>query len=285
MSYFENQINGFKANLTSASGKISSKRTVTASAQPSPSPASSQVQTSSKQDLKRKRPEPSNVVFSQPADTGTGHETGTKIRYALDYLQDKDTPQTLEQLLLYLSLQYQPEEYKQMIFRILTNHEKVNYDRKYGTFSFRPLHNIKSAEQLLGFLQTQRTAQGLRVRELREGWRGAEDAIDRFEGEGKLLVIRNKKDNHPTMVWPNDPTLAFSIDNEFQQIWHKIKLPEAGVLADELEKVGLMPANKSRGLKPMVKQLEKKTKKPRRGGRTTNTHMKDMLRDYSHLKK
>lgn len=209
----------------------------------------------------------------------------TKVTYAVAYLKDKDTPQTLENLLLYLSLQWEGEEYKKMIATILITHEKVIYDRKNGTFSFRPIHNIRSAEQLLRFLQSQPTAQGLKVRELRDGWQAAEDAIDELEAEGKLLVTRNKKDNHPTMVWPNDPSLAFNIDDEFQQIWHKIKLPEAGALADELEKEGLTPANKSRGIKVKPKQVEKKTKKPRKGGKTTNTHMMGVLRDYSHLKK
>ncbi len=284
MSYLDNQINGFKANLSSASSKIASKRTAAAPAKSSPSPAPSQAPTSNKQDLKRKRPE-QTVVYSQPADTGTGENVMTKVTYAVAYLKDKDTPQTLENLLLYLSLQWEGEEYKKMIATILITHEKVIYDRKNGTFSFRPIHNIRSAEQLLRFLQSQPTAQGLKVRELRDGWQAAEDAIDELEAEGKLLVTRNKKDNHPTMVWPNDPSLAFNIDDEFQQIWHKIKLPEAGALADELEKEGLTPANKSRGIKVKPKQVEKKTKKPRKGGKTTNTHMMGVLRDYSHLKK
>ena len=209
----------------------------------------------------------------------------TKVTYAVTYLKDKETPQTLTDLLLYLSLQYQTEEYKKMIATILINHDKVNYDKRTGTFAYKPIHSIRSAEQLLRYLQSQPTAQGLKVRELRDGWQDAEEAIDTLEAEGKLLVTRNKKDNHPTMVWPNDPSLAFNIDDEFQQMWHKIKLPEAGALADELEKEGLTPANKSRGIKIKPKQVEKKTKKPRKGGKTTNTHMMGVLRDYSHLKK
>ncbi len=285
MSYLDKQINGFKANLASAASKISTKRTVAAPAKPCPSPAPPQASTSNKPDLKRKRPEQTNVVFSQPADTGTGENIMTKVTYAVAYLKDKDTPQTLTDLLLYLSLQYQTEEYKKMISTILISHEKVDFDRKNATYTFRPIHNIRSAEQLLGYLQSQPTAQGLKVRELRDGWQDAEEAIDKLEAEGRLLVTRNKKDNHATMVWPNDPSLAFKIDEEFQQIWHKIKLPEAGALADELEREGLTPANKSRGMKMKPKQAEKKTKKPRKGGKTTNTHMMGVLRDYSHLKK
>ena len=289
MSYLDNQLNAFKSNLASASHKISNKRTAAAPIKSTTSPAPSQASTANKNDLKRKRPEPSNVVYSQPADTGTGQNIMTQVTYAIDYLKSKGTPQTLSDLLSYLSLQYSSDQYKRTITAILKKHDKVDYDAAgcsgQGSFSFRPIHNIRSGEQLLGYLQAQRTAQGLNVRELRDGWPGAEDSIRLLEEDGKLLVTRNKKDDHAKMVWPNDPSLAVAIDNEFKSIWHKIRLPEAGVLADELERAGLTPTNKARGVKLKPKLPEKKTKKPRKSGKTTNVHMMGVLRDYSHLKK
>lgn len=290
MSYLENQISAFKSNLTSSSSKISSKRPTVAPSNATLSPAlASQGSSSNKPELKRKRPEQSNIVYSQPADTGTGKNIMTQVTYAIEYLKTKSAPQTLSDLLSYLSLQHREDEYKRTIAAILMNHDKVIYEPKRnggeGTYSFRPIHNIRSGEGLLGHLQSQPTAQGLNVRELRDGWPGAEEAINTLEGQGKLLVTRNKKDNHAKMVWPNDPSLALHIEDEFQSIWHKIRLPEAGALADDLEKAGLTPANKSRGVKVKPKQLEKKTKKPRKGGKLTNIHMVGVLRDYSHLKK
>ena len=213
----------------------------------------------------------------------------TQVTYAIEYLKTKGTPQTLTDLISYLSLQNREKGYQRTIGTILKNHEKVDYDPKNdggeGTFSFRPAHNIRSSDKLLGHLQSQPTAQGLSVRDLKDGWPGAEAAIDDLENQRKLLVTRNKKDNHAKMVWPNDPSLKFQIDDEFQSMWHKIRLPEPGALADELEKEGLTPANKSRSVKTKPKQQEKKTKKPRKGGKTTNVHMMGVLRDYSHLKK
>lgn len=304
MSYLENQISAFKSNLTSSSNKISSKRTALVPPKSTPSPAplsqkatstkqastsAKQTSSSTKQDLKRKRPDQGNVVYSQPADTGTGRNIMTQVTYAIEYLKTKGTPQTLTDLISYLSLQQAENEYKRTIGTILKNHEKVEYlvkrDGGEGTFSFRPVHNIRSGERLLGHLQTQPTAQGLNVRELRDGWPGAEEAINQLEAEGRLLVTRNKKDNHAKMVWPNDPSLAVYIDDEFQTIWSRIKLPEAGALADDLEKAGLTPANKSRGIKVKPKMPEKPKKQPRRNGKTTNVHMQGVLRDYSHLKK
>lgn len=289
MSHHGNQAGSFKSNLSSVSQKLPIKRTAVAPVKSSPSPAPSQNSASGKNDLKRKRPETSNVVYSQPADTGTGRNIMTQVTYAVEYLKSKGTEQTLTDILSYLSLQYHDNSYQRMITTILRDHDRVGYDPigcgGQGSFNFRPIHNIRSSEQLLGFLQSQTTAQGVNFRELRDGWAGAEDTIRKLEDEGKLLVTRNKKDDNAKMVWPNDPTLAIAIDDEFQRIWHKIRLPEPGALADELEKAGLTPTNKARGAKLKMKLQEKKTKKPRKSGRTTNVHMMAVLRDYSHLKK
>ena len=286
MSYLEAQLSAFKSSVSSSSHKISNKRTVTDSVGgvATPSPPSH----GANGDLKRKRPE-HNVVYSQPTDTGTGKNVMTQITYAIEYLKSKGTPQTLTDLLSYLSLQHRGNDYKRTIGTILMNHDKVEYDGRgeggEGTFRFRPVHNIRSKKTLIGHLQSQPTAQGLSVRELRDGWPGVEAAIDELEAEGKLLVTRNKKDNHAKMVWANDPSLSYKVDEEFQTIWQRIKLPEPKALADELEKAGLTPANKSRNVRGPIKQEIKKTKKPRKGGKTTNTHMVGVLRDYSHFKK
>jgi hypothetical protein len=45
----------------------------------------------SKHDLKRKRPETSTIVYSQPADTGTGQNIMTQVTYAVENLKNKAT--------------------------------------------------------------------------------------------------------------------------------------------------------------------------------------------------
>ncbi|KAL8949483.1 MAG: hypothetical protein Q9222_004406 [Ikaeria aurantiellina] len=289
MSYLQNKVQSFNANLGTVAGKISNKRTVGPPVKPAPSPTPSQASDSSRNDLKRKRVEAPEVPYSQPRDTGTGQHIMTQITYAIEYLKSKTTPQTLSDILSYLSMQTREESYKRAIEKILIRHDKVNYEPKRegsaALFSFRPAHNIRSPESLLRYLQAQQTAQGLSVKELRDGWPEAEDAITQLEIEDKLLVTRNKKDNHARTVWLNDPSLTFEVDEEFQNIWHKIKLPEPGALADELEREGLTPANKNRLMKKPVKVQEKTKRKARAGGKTTNVHMAGVLRDYSHLKK
>ena len=239
MSYLQKQVDAFKTDLTSSSTKLSNKRSIPAppnAAAPSPAPSSS----SQSNDLKRKRPEPSNVVYSQPADTGTGRNIMTQVTYAVEYLKNKESPQTLAQIVGYLSLK--SAEGQQNIASILKKHDRVEYQRDQsqkgwdtGHYRFRPIHNIRSATDLLAYLQTRPTAQGLSVRELKDGWLAAEDTIDRLESSQQILVTRNKKDNHARMVWANDATLSHHVDTMFQSLWLKAKLPSKEDLPGDLK--------------------------------------------------
>ncbi|KAI9825444.1 MAG: hypothetical protein M1832_001174 [Thelocarpon impressellum] len=297
MSYLQKQVDAFKTDLSSTSSKISNKRTVGVAppASTPPPTGTPQATSASKQnELKRKRPEPSSVVYSQPADTGTGRYIMTQVTYAVEHLKKKEAPRTLAQIVDHLSLQSQNPDSRRNIAAILKRHERVEYTRgaagsgwEAGTYRFRPMHDIRSATELLSRLQTQRTAQGLSVRELKEGWSGAEEAIDALEARGQVLVTRNKKDGHARMVWANDPSLTQTVSSEFQLLWHKIKLPDREELPAELVKLGHKPTSADpAGPNARARTLDKrKAKKPKRGGRTTNTHMAGILKDYSSMKK
>ena len=240
---------------------------------------------------KRKREE-SDKVYSQPADTGTGTHIMTQVTYAVQRLKEAEKPLSFAEIVSYLSLR--DEGGRKNLATILRRHERVewrlepgNKSWDAGTFRFKPIHNIRSGTELLAYLQKQHTAQGLAVKDLKEGWSGAEAAIDKLEAEGRLLVTRNKKDNHARMIWPNDPSLTQRVDPEFQVVWHKVIFPKDVDLPAELEKANLKPtsggsANRNRG---PVAPKEKKQKKRRAGGRTTNLHMQGILRDYSGTKK
>lgn len=290
MSYLQQQINSFNSSVVSSAGRLPQQKRIIGNSQPVSS-TSSQPSSTPGTPGPARRHEPANVVYSQPADTGTGKDIMTNVLYAIQKMKEKNSPLTFEDIVGYLSLQERRHDqgYVRALRSILQVHDKVNYDPKgadgKGTFSFRPPHNIRSEEQLLQKLQSQTTMTGILVKDLKEGWPGVEQAIDKLEQEGKLLVTRNKKDNHPKMVWANDPSLMHKFDDEFRQIWEKIKLPDQQQVIEDLEKAGMTPTNKNKVVKPRPKVEQKKTKKPRRTGKTTNTHMMGILRDYSHLKR
>ncbi|GAM36730.1 hypothetical protein EIK77_002804 [Talaromyces pinophilus] len=290
MSYLQQQINSFNSSVVSSAGRLPQQKRIIGSGQPVSS-ASSQPTSTPGTPGPARRNEPANIVYSQPADTGTGKDIMTNVLYAIQKMKEKNAPLTFEDIVGYLSLQERRHDqgYVHALRSILQVHDKVNYDPSgadgKGTFSFRPPHNIRSEEQLLQKLQSQTTMTGILVKDLKEGWPGVEQTIDKLEQEGKLLVTRNKKDNHPKMVWANDPSLMHKFDDEFRQIWEKTKVPDQQQVIEDLEKAGMIPTNKNKVVKPRPKVEQKKTKKPRRTGKTTNTHMMGILRDYSHLKR
>jgi len=142
------------------------------------------------------------------------------------------------------------------------------------------LHNIFNADDLIKFLQKQKAASGISIRELKDGWLDVFPTIDRLEMEHKLLVTRNKSDNQARMVWLDDATLHAPIDQEYKDIWDKIPVPEK---PDNIIKELILAGLKSAGTvtKPKPRTEEKKKKKARRGQKTTNTHMLGLFKDYS----
>jgi len=297
-SYLERQQAAFASNVISAAPKVSNKRTLAPPPASAPSPAPSTGSNSSKtdtKDLKRKR-EAATVVYSQPAATGYGVEAFTQVQYVIDMLKKKDEAKSFHDIISYLSISTSDEPFRKRIAAILKKHERVswipdpdpkkkNWDS--GTYKHRPLINVRTKRDLIGFLQSKADAQGISVKDLKDGWPDCEDAINDLEAEHKILVTRTKKDNHARMVWGDDASLHLAIDHEFKVLWQKVDLPSVDDLVRKLIDAGQKPASEdpSKRVKAPPKPKEKKKKAPRKGGRTTNTHMQHLLKDYSHLKR
>ena len=227
-------------------------------------------------------------IYSQPAATGTGTDVRTKVLFAIDSLKGK-SPASIPTSTLVADNIRGPEQTPELVSRFkafLKANEKVSYNKETDSFSFRPVHDIYNADDLIGYLQSQTTALGLNIRDLKDGWNNVEKGVDQLEGEHKLLVVRNKKDNHAKMVWADDPTLHQPIDEEFVKYWNDIPMPSGGheAIVKELKHRGMALADSGVLRVPKVTKKEKPKKAVRRGGKVTNTHMQGILRDYSHLK-
>ena len=215
----------------------------------------------------------------------------TQVTYAIEHLKDRDRSITFKEIVRYLSLSDLDDKALSSLEGVLKTHAKIEYHRGdkdgakgTGTFRFRPTHGVRSADELEGYLQRQQTAQGIQVRELREGWPGAVAAIDELESQGRILVTRHKKDGSPRMVWQNDPSLIHHVDPEFQDLWHKVPAPHGlAELRNALIEFGLTPTSQVKAA-PAVKKQEKKKRAPRRGGKVTNSHITGILKDYSNLR-
>jgi transcription initiation factor TFIIE subunit beta len=223
-----------------------------------------------------KKRQKTTIVYSQPKDTGMGQHLFTQLTYAVDYLKTHPDPIPAEKIASYLSTNMSPA-----FLHLLQNNPKITYHADTDLYEFRPLHNIRNASSLLATLANQPTGVGLAIKELKDGYPNVEEDLKTLEAQGHVLVIRGKKDGLPRMVWYNDPKLNVSISEEFKEMYHNLRVPDAGDLPKELEKAGMTPASVDpRSIKRVVVEKEKK-KKGRRRGRITNTHLVGILRDYN----
>jgi transcription initiation factor TFIIE subunit beta len=220
-------------------------------------------------------------LYSVPT-SAAGSDARTNVVYAANRLKEK-FPESIgwdDLVTFVLPAHKRTEEQIDIFRRFLAVNPKVRHDPATNSYMFKPLHNIATADDLLKFLQNQESALGINVRELKDGWNDVEETIDRLEAEHKLLVIRNKKDHHPRMVWVDDPTLDVPLDQEFKDIWSQIPLPSVEDTIKELRRMNHKstgePARTDLNNKP-----KKEKKKVRRGQKITNIHMQGLFRDYS----
>jgi transcription initiation factor TFIIE subunit beta len=301
-SYLEKAQKAFRSDVQGAAAKVSNKRTFNdpkpSTASPTPkNPTPSPSKQDKDKEAKRKREAAAPTVFSQPADTGRGTDTQTQIIYIRDYLRNKGDERSWQEIYDYLGLNRTHSLQDQLLLvGILQKHPYVEWipDPKKkaqswdsGTYKYRPKINVRNKDDLIAYLQRKADAQGVLVKDLADGWADCEQGITELENEYRVLVTRTKKDGKARMVWANDPTLVHEVDTEFQMMWLQTELPAPDDLVRKLIEAGQKPASEdpSKRVKGPSKAKEKKKRPPRKGGRTTNTHMEHLLRDYDHLKR
>ncbi|KAA8903414.1 hypothetical protein TRICI_005704 [Trichomonascus ciferrii] len=271
MSSLNDQLNSFKNKVKNAP---TIQRRVVDSGAAKRSHQDSSLSTSP---LKKKKTgnASSSIVYSQPKSTGVGTHSSTQLVHAVEYIKRQGKAVKLSDVEGYLSFPIQP------LIPLLRNIDRIKLNEKEQTAQYVSVYNIYSAEDLLRYLHTQNTYQGVSVKQLKDGWNGCLDAVEQLEKEQKILVLRTKKENIPRFVWANKGGPLGGIDEAFTSLWATSKVPSSSELPGELEKAGLKPTSVDPAtIKKAVKPTEeRKQKKPRRG-KITNTHLKGVLKDY-----
>lgn len=202
----------------------------------------------------------------------------TRLHLAVEYIKQQDAPVAVQTLASYLAF-----DIRELLLPLLQEIDRIKYDPAAQTLEYMSLHNIRTLDDLVNFLRLQPTFKGTSVKELRDGWAGCFEAVAQLEEEDKIIVLRNKKENAPRLVWANMGGEIGAIDDDFVAQWNRIRIPDRDNLYQALVDNSLKPT----GADPheVVKkpqQQERKQKKARRG-KITNTHMKGILKDYSQL--
>lgn len=249
---------------------------------PSPTPSNT-----SANGAKRKRPADGvPVVYSQPQDTGTGEHVYTRLTYATDHLRENpSTWMGFDEIMEFLNVppgHVQREQLRQLM-RADNAGNRISWNSANETYRYKPKLQIRNPAQLKGYLQSQKSAMGLSIKDLKDGWATVADDIKLMEDKKEVLVKR-AKDGVAKTVWSNDPSLMHPMDPELMNEWHKIAIPpNPDELRTTLLHAGLHAATQPRPVVTGTK--EKKKRAARQGGKQTNTHMLHLLRDFSGMRK
>ncbi|KAH9964900.1 transcription initiation factor IIE subunit beta [Russula dissimulans] len=270
-----------------------------------PSASSSQPATPPDSDSTKKKKRPkATIVYSQPADTGTGTDVNTQLLYAINHLKANNGPMRLDDLAIRTQT---PLDTDSILFEKFRAHERVEFDPKTNLYSFKHDYNFRSKAALLTEIQrATRRGGGISVRTLKESWKDAPGAIQELEEEGEVFVTRTLKDNQMRMVFWNElkadlADLAeegpeavrkrdaskngtgLSVEQEFYDLWHNLIVPNDVDLLKQLQSGGLQEtASEAPMIKgPVGKKKGKKSATRQRTARLTNTHLKGMGIDLS----
>lgn len=287
MSDLSAQLSAFKNKIRSGSSVSVARRALTPSRAPVESPSNNgntyNKNGNALNGNTNKRPANDTIteaIKRQKASSGgmSGSHLSTQLHLAVEYIKQHDSPVTVNKLQNYLSF-----DISATLLPLLKEIDRIKFNAESNTLEYVSLHNIRSSDDLLNFLRSQPTFRGISVKELKDGWAGCLQAINELEEQNKILVLRNKKENTPRLVWANLGGELGLIDDEFCEMWTSVKLPDPDKLYQTLLDQGLKPTGADPQLiKKKPQQQEKKQKKTRRG-KVTNTHMKGILKDYSEL--
>lgn len=267
-------------------------------APPSPSPSIGSTTSAAAGTLTpRKDRDTPNVVYSQPALTGTGESIISQMAYAVRWLREKGEPQTGHDVLGYLSAITRPESEQEFFVEQMRRNPHIQWipdpalseqTWRTGTYIHRPtIPEVKDKTTLLAYLQKKTDASGVSVKDLKDGWVECEAGINELEAEHKVLVVRAKKDGAPRMVWLDDPSLFHDVDPQLKLMWARVEVPSLENIVGRLVAAQQKPASEDPRLKAaQAPKVEKKKKRAqRRTGKSTNVHMEHLLKDYSHMKR
>lgn len=294
MSAFERQRAATAASKTVVDLTKDSKSTL---APPSPSPSIASTTSAlagTTNTPKKKRPLLGGIdgadIYSQPALTGTGMELGTQLVYAVTHLKSKEgRALSLKDIGDHLSRRPATDDEALEVAEGLRRHPRVKFTPDpalaeqtpwSGAYAHNPvIPGVNSKQTLLQYLQAKKDAMLVEVKDLEDGWPKARlyPAIAELEREHKVLVMRTKKDNAPKFVWQDDASLWRKVEQEFQNSWHKVAVPDLNDITGMLKRNGQKPTSddpRDKVAKVEKPKIKKKKKAPRN---LTNTHLKGHL--------
>ncbi|KXS18630.1 transcription initiation factor IIE, beta subunit [Gonapodya prolifera JEL478] len=248
-----------------------------AASTPNQRTASSHSAQSSAPNPKKRPRQPASLIQPAALSDHVLDEESQALLAIIDFLKGKYEPVPYEHIYNNLSIDLDRRDPR--LESLITSNNHIIRDEAAKTLSYRYKFNIKNKTDLLNVLR-QHPHEAIDIKELKESYPKALEAVEALATDKKCIVIRKDKDDSIRAVAYNEDDLNLAIDANLITLWHETKIPSGADLAKELDKVGLkalqafVPEGKS-----SMKDGDQKVKKKRAGRvhKITNTHLKDEL--------
>lgn len=236
--------------------------------------------------LKRKRDTALNFAQTHNSHAVSPDTLLNVVSQAQKYLQQKREEKTLDEIEGYLSIQHSdPALLRNFRTIMMQGNSKILYNKAgaggKGTLKYLPDIPVTNADELRAYLQKRTNSIGVKYATIEDGWPKAYsiEALHRMSDAHEALLSKDKK-GEIRAVWQDDPTLQHEMTNDLKMQWGSIPLPSnADDIRDKLIAANLKPTSTPRQI--VKGPVEKKKKAARKTGKTTNTHIAHLLKDYS----
>ncbi|OTF78024.1 transcription initiation factor IIE subunit beta-like protein [Euroglyphus maynei] len=153
-----------------------------------------------------------------------------------------------------------------------------------GKYAYKPVFNIRDRKSLIRLLEKydSRGLGAIAYEDIKESLPNA-DRIIKFLAEKNQLIVITRPVDKKKILFINNLSLSFNVDEEFQKAWRSIAVEgmDETKIEEYLKNHGISSMQDMNIRKSIPIQKRKDTKKRKSNFRKLNNHLDGLLQDYS----
>mmetsp|Transcript_8566 Transcript_8566/g.15479 ORF Transcript_8566/g.15479 Transcript_8566/m.15479 type:complete len:268 (-) Transcript_8566:192-995(-) len=150
----------------------------------------------------------------------------------------------------------------------LQNHDRLELVN--GFWSYKAKHKAQNKDELAKLML--RYPEGLRVLELKDSYKGVMEDLTTLKQDGRVYIIQNLDDPSQDVIFPCDPKLILTVDEDVVQLWNECQVDPDDMEA-EMKKAGVKASVRKERQAIDLKGAKEKKRKKSKQRVFTNAHM------------
>ncbi|XP_037960176.1 general transcription factor IIE subunit 2-like isoform X1 [Teleopsis dalmanni] len=163
----------------------------------------------------------------------------------------------------------------------LINNPKIKVSSDNQRFCFKPVYKLKDGKSLIHLLKQydDNGLGGILLEDVQESLPHCKKIL---RSRAKDIIYITRPNDKKKVLFYNDRTADFTIDEEFQKLWHSITVDgmEDSQIEEYLEKQGIRPMKAQEPKKPVLQRKKAPIKKREFKKLRHNKHLADVLKNY-----